>query len=130
MQDPITSNVWLDYGKEKKVGYWPGTLFQTLNFSGTVAGWGGEVYSPRVNGSSPHTKTQMGSGSFPTALFGIASYVSGLRDMDFSLQWKFPKDKEPFVAEFQCYNAFLAQSGPGVEPKLFFGGPGQNARCQ
>ncbi|WJZ84810.1 hypothetical protein VitviT2T_004392 [Vitis vinifera] len=123
--DPVTSNWWLDYGSETKVGYWPGTLFQNLNFSAIVAEWGGEVYSSRVlNSQANHTTTQMGSGAFPTSLYGIASYVARIRNMDFSLQWKYPGDKETYVSELQCYNTFNALSGPGDEPRLFFGGSG------
>ncbi|RVX17544.1 hypothetical protein CK203_003488 [Vitis vinifera] len=96
--DPVTSNWWLDYGSETKVGYWPGTLFETLNFSAIVAEWGGEVYSSRVlNSQANHTTTQMGSGAFPTSLYGIASYVARIRNMDFSLQWKYPGDKETYL---------------------------------
>ncbi|KAL5853472.1 hypothetical protein ACOSQ3_008590 [Xanthoceras sorbifolium] len=127
--DPKTGNWWLKSGPNNIViGYWPKNLFGYLSHSATMVQWGGEVYSQNVK-KSPHTWTQMGSGSFAEFLETSACFIKHVRIMDNSLQLKYPQWVGTGADEENCYTAHNYVQGYTVEPVFFFGGPGQSPRC-
>ncbi|PON76663.1 hypothetical protein PanWU01x14_033490 [Parasponia andersonii] len=126
--DPSTSNWWLRLGQGNPVGYWPGTLFNYLQHSAILVEWGGEVYSPNVK-KSPHTTTAMGSGDYASTLEGSACYVKQVRIVDYSLALKYPEWVGTWADEDYCYSAYNYIQRYGVEPVLYFGGPGRNTLC-
>ncbi|CAA7025954.1 unnamed protein product [Microthlaspi erraticum] len=126
--DPNSGNWWLTWGKNV-VGYWPGTLFSYLKHSAIAVQWGGEVNSANVGRTKPHTKTPMGSGQWPSYLYREACYHTNLRIKDYSLQIKYPQYLSEYVDESNCYSTKLNRDTYMSEPKLFFGGPGQNRFC-
>ncbi|KAL5850536.1 hypothetical protein ACOSQ4_008549 [Xanthoceras sorbifolium] len=119
---------WLKIG-DNVVGYWPVTLFDRLNQSALLVEWGGEVYSKNVK-KTPHTNTEMGSGSFAQTRYGSACFINNLRIQDASLQLKFPESLQPLADQNNCYNTFYDDKGPSGEPIFYFGGPGENPRCR
>ncbi|XP_038711863.1 uncharacterized protein LOC120006061 [Tripterygium wilfordii] len=122
--DPNTGNWWL-LGQNEGIGYWPGTLFGYLKHSAIVVEWGGQVFSPNVL-STPHTKTQMGSGDFASGHLGNACYIKGVRIIDYSKSLKYPEWVGSTSDEPYCYSAQNFREGIVGEPVFFFGGPGQN----
>ncbi|XP_062098506.1 protein neprosin-like [Humulus lupulus] len=125
--DPKAGNWWLKLGQNVPVGYWPGSLFGYLQHSAVMVQWGGEVFSPNVR-QKPHTTTAMGSGEFARLLHGSASYVKGVRIMDYSLSLKYPSWVGTWADEDYCYSAYN-EVKYGVEPTFYFGGPGRNTLC-
>lgn len=115
-------------GQNVAVGYWPATLFSYLKHSAILVEWGGEVYSPNVK-KAPHTTTAMGSGEFAATLDGSACYVKKVRIVDYSLALKYPQWVDTWADEDYCYSAYNYIAGYGVEPVLYFGGPGRNSLC-
>ncbi|KAK3213046.1 hypothetical protein Dsin_017752 [Dipteronia sinensis] len=129
-QDNKTGHWWLKCGDNAVIGYWPKEMFEYLSHSATSVEWGGEVYSQNVKKGPPHTKTQMGSGSFALDLENSAAYIKQVRIIDDdSLQPKYPDWVVTGSDEENCYSAFNYVQGNNDEPVFFFGGPGQNPRC-
>ncbi|TXG46639.1 hypothetical protein EZV62_027861 [Acer yangbiense] len=126
-QDPNTGNWWLKIlqNYEVVVGYWPKELFAYLWRSASLVEWGGEVYSQNVKEHPPHTKTQMGSGSFPQTLKGYAARIKNVRIMVTTLKLKYPEWVDIGSDEQDCYSALNDVPGNNVEPVFCFGGPGQ-----
>ncbi|KAF7830489.1 putative neprosin [Senna tora] len=127
-KDPITNKWWLQYDEERMVGYWPPELFRGMKYQAESVEWGGEVYSTRV-GTSPHTRTQMGSGQFPTVPFwDYCGTVSRMRIQDNSAILKSPPLLQPFTDEYNCYEARYV-SDYVEDPEFYYGGPGRNPSC-
>ncbi|KAL0847549.1 hypothetical protein Bca101_020795 [Brassica carinata] len=126
--DPQSGNWWLTCGNNV-MGYWPGTLFNALKHSATAVQWGGEVYSPNVMMTKPHTKTPMGSGNWASSLWSRACFHTNLRIKDFSLQIKYPLYLGEYVDEHNCYSTKLHRDTYRAEPRFYFGGPGHNPLC-
>ncbi|KAG2301320.1 hypothetical protein Bca52824_029971 [Brassica carinata] len=126
--DPQSGNWWLTCGNNV-MGYWPGTLFNALKHSATAVQWGGEVYSPNVMMTKPHTKTPMGSGNWASSLWSRACFHTNLRIKDFSLQIKYPQYLAEYVDEHNCYSTKLHRDTYRAEPRFYFGGPGHNPLC-
>ncbi|TXG74297.1 hypothetical protein EZV62_002876 [Acer yangbiense] len=132
-QDTNTGNWWLKCGQnyETVVGYWPKELFAYLWRSASFVEWGGEVYSPNiVRDRSPHTKTQMGSGSIAQTLEGSAATIRVVRIMDTTRKLKYPEWVGTWSDEQYCYSALNHVPGNNVEPVFYFGGPGQGPQCK
>ncbi|KAK3213045.1 hypothetical protein Dsin_017751 [Dipteronia sinensis] len=89
--------------------------------------WGGEVYSEKVK-RSPHTNTQMGSGSSAHFHYGSACYANNLRIQDAlsatESAEKFPESLQTWTDETYSYNTLYDINGPPAEPIFYFGGPG------
>jgi len=107
------------------VGYWPKSLFTDvgLGHGGSLASWGGEVYSP-VKEKSP----SMGSGHFPKEGFKKAAFVNGLKVIDREIEKiRSPpvKDLRLFANSPKCYKV-ETKTGVGEEwsSAIFYGGPG------
>ncbi|KAI9194418.1 hypothetical protein LWI28_005827 [Acer negundo] len=127
-----TGNWWLKVGQnyEVVVGYWPKELFAYLWRSASLVEWGGEVYSQNVRNRPPHTKTQMGSGSFAQTLEGSAASIQQVRIMDSTTRkLKYPEWVGTGSDEQYCYSALNHVHGNNVEPVFYFGGPGQGPQC-
>ncbi|KAJ4903805.1 hypothetical protein Rs2_17756 [Raphanus sativus] len=116
---------WLTCG-DKVIGYWPGNFFTYLKHSATAVQWGGEVYTPNVR-KKPHTKTTMGSGRWPSYLFGEACFHTNVRIKDYSMQIKYPPYLSDYSDEYDCYSTKLNRETYMSEPVFYFGGPGQKS---
>ncbi|XP_006289252.2 uncharacterized protein LOC17882439 [Capsella rubella] len=125
--DPNTGNWWMPSGNNV-LGYWPGTLFNSLKHSATAVQWGGEVHSPNIL-KKPHTVTSMGSGQWANYLYGEACYHTNLRIKDYSMQLKYPKYLNEYTDESNCYTTKLHRKTYMSEPRFYFGGPGRNRYC-
>ncbi|KAL0447419.1 UNVERIFIED_CONTAM: hypothetical protein Slati_1869800 [Sesamum latifolium] len=127
IQDPATSNWWVQYGETINIGYWPHALFALLKFHAETVQWGGEVYSPRV-GTHPHTSTAMGNGQFPDYVFGNSGSVKRMRVVENNMVLRLPQWVNGWSDEYDCYGIFYL-SDYVEEPEFYFGGPGRNPVC-
>ncbi|XP_020873527.1 uncharacterized protein LOC110226370 [Arabidopsis lyrata subsp. lyrata] len=126
-KDHITGNWWLVAFNDNYVGYWPKSLFTAvgLGHGGSLASWGGEVYSP-VKEKSP----RMGSGHFPEK----RSYTKVAYMNDFvvyndlgSVGMTPPLDTlKTFSSTPNCYKVKKDQPlfGKVWDDAIFYGGPG------
>ncbi|CAN8277234.1 unnamed protein product [Cochlearia groenlandica] len=126
--DSDTRNWWLTIGNNV-MGYWPGTLFFYLQHSAIAVQWGGEVYSPNIGITKPHTTTAMGSGEWAYDLWGKASFHTNMRIKDYSLQIKYPNYLSEYADEYDCYSTKLHRKTYMSEPHFYFGGPGRSLSC-
>ena len=104
--------------KNEKIGYWPNALFTTLQDSGDLVGWGGQVTGPVDIPSPP-----MGSGHFAEEGFKKAAYINNLQFLDaelnhHNLQWN---QLARIVTTPKCYTL-----EPFGSNGIFYGGPGGN----
>lgn len=122
-KDPQSGNWWLQVGGND-VGYWPSTIFTTLQHSASSVEWGGEVASTDAG----QTSTQMGSGHFPNEGFGKASHIKNLLVVDSSNTLRDPSGVNLIAPDRNCYNV---QSGTSSNwgRYIYFGGPGKNPNC-
>ncbi|ONK64178.1 uncharacterized protein A4U43_C07F22900 [Asparagus officinalis] len=92
-KDPTTGDWWLAFGKNKEaVGYWPKSLFNTLNDHATKVYRGGLVKSPINEPSAP-----MGSGHFAAEGLRRACYSADLYLVDGSNGYMhIPEDEVEF----------------------------------
>ncbi|XVF48624.1 hypothetical protein PTKIN_Ptkin03bG0205100 [Pterospermum kingtungense] len=126
--DPFSGNWWLHFGSNIVVVDWPARSLMTyLKQSATMVEWGGEVYSPNVK-KTPHTKTAMGSGEFPSFMWGKASFISNVRIVDYSFSLKYPDWVDTWADEYYCYSTYNYMKYE-AEPVFYFGGPGQDSLC-
>ncbi|XP_042960351.1 uncharacterized protein LOC122295408 [Carya illinoinensis] len=127
-RDPSTGNWWLHSGNDI-IGYWPGPILSYLKNSATTIEWGGDVYSKKVKGNSPHTATAMGSGDFAAGRMGSAAYVGQYMIVDGYLRLKNPEWVDVFAEEPDCYTAVNYLATPKSEAVFYYGGPGRNPQC-
>lgn len=127
IQDPSTSNWWVQYGEKINIGYWPAELFDLLRYHAECAEWGGEVYSSKL-GQSPHTSTGMGNGHFPDYVSGNSGSIKRMRIRDNSLILKIPAWAYCYVDEYCCYNGDYIREYV-EDPEFYYGGPGRNSMC-
>ncbi|CAL2233856.1 unnamed protein product [Prunus armeniaca] len=127
-KDPVTSNWWVQYGEKINIGYWPPELFVLLSYHATSVEWGGEVYSSRV-GTTPHTRTDMGSGHFAeSSVWGTSGVIKRIRVHENSPGLKFPDIVNTLMDEFNCYDVKYL-SDYVEDPEFYYGGPGRNYMC-
>lgn len=126
VQDPSKGNWLLRFGDRYLVGYWPAALFTHLADSAFAIEWGGEVVNTRPYGH--HTKTDMGSGRFPSQGFGRASYHRNLEYVDGDNVLRSPGSLRSLAERPYCYSI---QSGSSEDwgSYFYYGGPGQNSKC-
>ncbi|KAM0930029.1 hypothetical protein ACQ4PT_001209 [Festuca glaucescens] len=78
-KDPKTKNWWLSYGEDNTpIGYWPSSLFTSINNKGNFSFWGGYVSGPTASSDSP----QIGSGHFASEGYGKASFMRNIQIVD------------------------------------------------
>lgn len=106
------------------IGYWPAEVLSSLRHSAILVEFGGQVFSPQVK-QNPHTGTGMGSGDFANGLFGNSCFMRNVRIKDYSLALKYPQYVATTAEEPYCYNSYNYIERYGVEPVLYFGGPGR-----
>ena len=127
-RDPATGNWWLHINDDF-VGYYGSELFDAsgLKDIATEAIFGGEIVDHQPNGR--HTKTQMGSGSFPVQYLTTATQQT----MYFINPGTMANHVFPGLYEFRtdplCYEVSLNNGGLGWY--FNFGGAGYHAtQCQ
>ncbi|OAY83967.1 hypothetical protein ACMD2_04592 [Ananas comosus] len=120
---------WVAYGRTT-FGYWPASIFRGLTKVGTVALFGGVVYSPRMKQQLPHTRTAMGSGRFAFDHWGQAAFIGQPRIMDYSKTFKYPDPGQTFSTHTDCYSGENYAEVQFTEPRFYFGGPGRNMYCK
>ncbi len=126
-RDQATGHWWIRYGGNSGiwVGYYPNSLFDIAglkNMSDTVE-FGGEIVDDGINGN---TKTDMGSGKFPSRGFGYAAWVSNLHFWtDAALNpatgmTEYRTDSTLYDVDYQ------STTSDGWNNYFYFGGPGAN----
>lgn len=123
-----TGDWWLSVAGEY-VGYYRRSAFKALANHAESLAFGGEIIDERSEGR--HTKTQMGSGSFPTAGFGQAAYMRQIRyhdsnPKDHAVTWADLAGLIPRRDGILCYNVVVNESSVPADwyTYLFYGGPG------
>ncbi|KAJ8459874.1 hypothetical protein OPV22_032800 [Ensete ventricosum] len=116
---------WLVYGDNSTIGYWPTSLFDTLNDSATTAFFGGDVYSPVIH-EKPHPSTGMGSGGYANGHFAYAAYIRLPRVQYGSPQSRYPDPYGILTTQSGCYSAENYAERLWKEPRIYFGGPGRS----
>ncbi|XP_030968362.1 uncharacterized protein LOC115988877 [Quercus lobata] len=122
-------NWWLKVN-DQPVGYWPSSLFTYLANSATELTWGGEIYNNKIGGV--HTKTQMGSGHFPSEGYGKASYFRNIQSVDSNGIFRDVEAGElaTDVTKPSCYNINVqSDNSGGSGTNFYFGGPGYSDKC-
>jgi len=116
---------WLKVNNQA-IGYWPISIYKYLKNGAARLDYGGEIYNSKIGGK--HTKTQMGSGHFPSEGYGKAGYFRHIQYMDSTGSYK---DVEPGklgkdAAKPSCYDIQI-QSDKSSGTNFYFGGPGYSA---
>ncbi|RZR95571.1 hypothetical protein BHM03_00024436 [Ensete ventricosum] len=124
-QEEESGKWWLVYGDNSTIGYWPTSLFDTLNDSATTAFFGGDVYSPVIH-EKPHPSTGMGSGGYANGHFAYAAYIRLPRVQYGSPQSRYPDPYGILTTQSGCYSAENYAERLWKEPRIYFGGPGRS----
>ncbi|KAG9440842.1 hypothetical protein H6P81_021007 [Aristolochia fimbriata] len=127
IRDPGTGSWWLGFEEAYTsgfvwIGYWPSTLFHSLNYGATHVSWGGEVCSQNSPGFFP----PMGSGQWAQSEYGKAAFVNKIRiaRSDYVLV-DAPDDLGPQETKPNCYTVVDKGNDVGNFGRFFyFGGPG------
>lgn len=122
---------WLNVEGEY-VGYYPRSLYNTSGVANRAESFrfGGEIVD-KVAGR--HTKTDMGSGQFPSAGFGAAAYINKLRyfytvDADGTVRFREATGMSlRSLSDAACYDAAYASGDPSWGSYLYLGGPGYHS---
>jgi hypothetical protein len=129
-KDGTTGHWWLRYGTTW-VGYWPRDLFDSrgLRNRGARVTYGGEIIDVQAGGQ--HTRTDMGSGRFPSTGFGQAAYQRKIRYVDTSNYYRHAGGTTSIVTDRFCYHLAKKRSTDSNWKRYFyFGGSGRNSSCQ
>jgi hypothetical protein len=112
---------WSLFINETNVGYWPSSLYTTLQTSADTVEWGGEIAPSTIP-----TNTSMGSGAFPSAGFPLPAYQRNVIFYDSALTPMNADLSLLGVTNANCYNVSIQQSGDFANwgSYFFFGGPG------
>ncbi|CAN0878098.1 hypothetical protein LINGRAHAP2_LOCUS12290 [Linum grandiflorum] len=122
-----TGNWWLNIGGSE-IGYWPVELFTYLKTSAQVLEWGGRVVNTNPNGF--HTRTQMGSGHFPSEGEGHAAWFHNLEYIDENGDLSHVGDRLSVRATRpECYDVKVQESDKDVSASFLYGGPGYSLGC-
>lgn len=125
LQDPDNGDWWLMFGKDYQgVGYWPKSLFNTLNDHATKVHWGGLVWCPIDKRSPP-----MGSGHFADAGLRGACYSAGLELVNGSNFYTRISEKNMhfYNTGSGCYSTGHLMNMEAGTQGFLFGGPGNCA---
>lgn len=128
-KDGASGHWWLRHG-DTWVGYWPRSLFDAggLRDRADKVDFGGEIIDRQIGGW--HTRTDMGSGRFPSAGFGRAAYHRGIVFVDTAGASRHVS-LIPSRTDTYCYDIVLGTStASGWQRHFYFGGPGYNADCE
>ncbi|KAI3834692.1 hypothetical protein MKW92_049316 [Papaver armeniacum] len=126
-KDKSTGNWWVQV-QGIAVGYWPPFLFKQLSTKATRIDLGGQISNTKPN--MRHTKTQMGSGHFPSeGGIGTSSYFRRVKVFDGNYEAKVPETVFMIQSNTNCYGLKLGQTDlSGII--FFYGGPGFSSTCQ
>jgi hypothetical protein len=115
---------WSLYVNSRLLGWWPGSLFKNLQSNANRVDFGGEVsFNPRPS-RSRFSRTEMGSGHFPSEGFRRSAHI---RDIKITNDHGVPLNinARNTGSRPQCYNVSpVLQTLIGKH--IFFGGPGGN----
>jgi hypothetical protein len=123
-QAPVTGDWWIAY-RDELLGYYPASLFKTLNGPACISAWYGEAARWRPASPTGWAKTEMGSAQLPTVggLLNTA-YVRDPKYYDtlwFGMDAKVDLEMGPFYVK-SCYDylnvvwgahRFILMGGPG-----------------
>jgi hypothetical protein len=118
VQDPKTKN-WYIYIGNKKIGYYPASLFSNLKSANLVM-WTGKTITPTHIPCPP-----MGSGVQPNGVLGHACYFKNLAFFNDSLKYqRLEKDMGQIQSSNrECYGAAYYDVDK-IGSTIQFGGPG------
>ena len=119
---------WLKYG-DTWVGYWPRSLFDAngLRDQGSIVDFGGEIVNTQTDGR--HTRTDMGSGHWPSEGFGHAAYQRNVQYIDTNNFYQRATSLNASRTNRNCYDINLVESSGSWQVFFFFGGSGFNTSC-
>jgi hypothetical protein len=124
-KDTSTGNWMLMIGSEL-VGYWPKSIYNSLQGSAEIVQWGGEIAT--LNGL---TFPQMGSGRFPNEGYGYSAFMRKLEVVDDQNSLtEAPDDIFTYADVPTCYKVTdVERSNDNSWTKyFFFGGSGGNCK--
>ncbi|KAK4253609.1 hypothetical protein QN277_010261 [Acacia crassicarpa] len=125
-KDSRSENWWLRF-QNTNLGYWSPLMFDRLSESATITQWGGEVINKKTNGR--HTTTEMGSGYFPRAGFGKASFFKDVSIVNENNNLVSPNHIKAFASKPKCYDIVINSYSVDWGSNFFYGGPGRNTYC-
>eukprot|EP00850_Spirogloea_muscicola_P003672 SM000015S01172 [mRNA] locus=s15:163314:164772:- [translate_table: standard] len=128
--DTKTGNWWLAFGSTL-VGYWPASLVPNFRAGASVLQHGGEIVNSRPGGR--HTKTDMGSGYFPSAGVKRASYVSNIQYVRKDLKVVgVGRSLSLYATNSKCYSISgnIDSSTNGAGTFILYGGAGYSTSCR
>ncbi|KAL5716066.1 hypothetical protein ACHQM5_017804 [Ranunculus cassubicifolius] len=121
-KDPRSGN-WFLLRDGLTIGYWPSSIFNTLNTNAERVDWGGETEFIGRDAYPP-----MGSGHFPEEGYGKAAYIRGLQVIKDNMHMTLTDEKDciPFESNSNSYRVQLNPNGKGklTDNHLLFGGRG------
>ncbi|XP_050379789.1 uncharacterized protein LOC126797159 [Argentina anserina] len=118
---------WWLMVQDQALGYWPDKILPSLQGSADMVTWGGEVYNSEPGGR--HTRTQMGSGHFPSEGYGKASYFRNMQYLASSGKFVDAERLITYVTKPPCYNLIQQNKAKGFGTHFYYGGSGYSARC-
>ena len=126
MQHKESGQWWVQYQTDP-IGYWPNSIFTTLQNGADRLSWGGEIVN---EGIDHHTETAMGSGHFPDEGFGKASFFSDMTYIDATGLIRDAEKLTTIASKPSCYDVKVVAAGKtGLGTHFFYGGPGYSDKC-
>jgi len=115
---------WSVYLNEELLGWWPGTMFTTpIYYKASLIELGGEVMFYVQDPEEPSSKTEMGSGNFPSAGYARCAHIRKIQISneegvmeDFDTNRMAPKPV--------CYDVSDVSESDAMGAYFYFGGPG------
>ncbi|KAL3676356.1 hypothetical protein R1sor_026304 [Riccia sorocarpa] len=125
------TDAWWLVVNDESIGYWPNSMFTSLQGGADHVEWGGEIINSETG--NRHTRTDMGSGRFPKEGFGKAAFIRSLQSVTSTPPQVFvdlPLPSPVDATNAHCYNAKIFQdTSSDWGTHLYFGGPGYNSGC-
>ncbi|XP_019059742.1 PREDICTED: uncharacterized protein LOC104804783 [Tarenaya hassleriana] len=123
-KEPFFGDWWLIINGVS-VGYWPRSLFTSMQDHADRVDFGGEIVNAKSG--EQHTETTMGSGHFAAGGFGQACSMDQINVYNEQGQKVMPHITDVRMTNALCYDLFLGTNNLG--PYIYFGGPGRNPTC-
>ncbi|PON75647.1 hypothetical protein TorRG33x02_244960 [Trema orientale] len=118
---------WLQI-QDQAIGYWPDSIFTTIKDGAEIISWGGEIINNGLEGH--HTRTQMGSGHFPSEGYKKAAFFRNIQYVDDAGIFKDPEYLIPYASKPSCYSFEVGEDTSTDKGTFFyFGGPGYSESC-
>ncbi|XP_050217709.1 uncharacterized protein LOC126668562 [Mercurialis annua] len=119
-QDKETGAWWLGINREYIVGYWPNEIFTSLNQFADTLRWGGEIFTPSSEDSSP----QMGSGLFQNTNYDSTCFVQKIDLLDSHFNTIIPDESFIQSSTSRCYLEGDQSYKNDIGYSFLFGGKG------